>query len=161
MERQSNILLKLFFQNCLLWSHLQRNNYIIQTTQQGLTFMLSNLSKTHLLVLYLDYIHSSVSMLQPLQRVPPHDLHPAELHRGAAPQHPQVAGVQTRVECRQHEPGGEAGEHDGGGGLLGGRGDAAQARPRLHLLLHPHHQVSTAARIANTVGQYELTVTVR
>ena len=100
-------------------------------------------------------------MLQPLQRVPPDDLHPAELHRGAAPQHPQVAGVQTRVECRQHEPGGEAGEHDGGGGLLGGRCDAAQARPELYLLLHPHHQVSTAARIANTVGQYELTVTVR
>ena len=87
-------------------------------------------------------------MLQPLQRVPPDDLHPAELHRGAAPQHPQVAGVQTRVECRQHEPGGEAGEHDGGGGLLGGRGDAAQARPQLYLLLHPHHQVSTAARTA-------------
>ena len=97
VERQSNILLKLFFQNCLLWSHLQRNNYIIQTTQQGLTFMFLNLSKTHLLVLYLDYIHPTVSMLQPLQRVPPHDLHPAELHRGATPQHPQVARVQTRL----------------------------------------------------------------
>ena len=72
----------------------------------------------------------TVSMLQPLQRVPPHDLHPAELHRGAAAQHPQVAGVQARVERRQHEPGGEAGQHDGGSAANRLIGEVLQSRRR-------------------------------